>query len=131
MPSSARGKSKNLKMEDIFKILIPQCAGLETGIITLRSIYAQMHATIMVAIARDHHSTTRSTDAAEMDFMGFKGSIESILKFKRDQMIRDEISNTTLKQANSYIESEIARRLQQESESTSSKSEAPRAMDLS
>ena len=131
MPSSARGKSKNLKMEDIVKILIPQCAGIETGIITLRSIYAQLQATTMAAIARGHHSTTRSTDSAEMDFMGFKGSIESNIKFKREQMIRDEVSITTIKQANSYIESELARRLQQASESASSNSEAPRAMDLS
>ena len=112
------------------KILIPLIAGIESGITTLRSLYARLHATTMSAIARRHHTTHRNPDSAEMDFVGFMESIEGVFKFKHDQKIRDDVQALMVSQANSYIEKEVARRFQQASESASSNSEAPRAMDL-
>ena len=130
MSSSSRSKANSLKMEEVVKILIPQMGEIESGITTLRSLYAQLHASTMSAIARRHHTTHRNPDSAEMDYAGFMESIEGAFKFKRDQKIRDEVQSVIVSQANSYIEKEVARRVQQASESASSNSEAPRAMDL-
>ena len=131
MSASSRGKANSIKMEEVVKILIPQIAGIESGITTLRSLYARLHAATMSAIARRHHTTHRNPDSAEMDFAGFKESIEGVIKFKHDQKIRDDAQSLMLSQANSYIEKEVARRLQQASASASSQSEATQAMDLS
>ena len=142
MSTSSRGKANSLKMEEVVKILIPQSAGIESGITTLRSLYAQLQAATMSAIARSHHTMHRNPDSAEMDFADFKKSIEGFIKFKREQKIRDEVSNHAsqsahsytedqLRRANSYIESEVARRLEVASASASSQSEAAQAMDLS
>ena len=120
MSSSSRGKANSLKMEEVVKILIPQMGEIESGITTLRSLYAQLHASTMSAIARRHHTTHRNPDSAEMDFVGFMESIEGVFKFKHDQKIRDDVQALMVSQANSYIEKEVARRFQQASEATQS-----------
>jgi large subunit ribosomal protein L40e len=109
MPGNDQGKVKSLKMANVIKHLIPETRSIEIGVQTCNSLYSELQAFGMKAIAASHHRTDRDPNCAEMDIKGFKAAVEGLIKMKQEE---EFVRNKTL-EFNAAVENEVSRRLAQ------------------
>lgn len=106
-PKGTDGKARESHLADIFKALIPEIKDIEQGILTGKSIYAELISEAKAAFARAYHTT--GTEYACLDVKYFKVMIDSCVEEK----VKEKVRFDTLQSTQGALAEQAQQQLQQ------------------
>jgi hypothetical protein len=117
MPSGVQGKSRGLAMTDLVKDMVPLIKDIESGIHTLKSMFAEMVGEGQAAVGTAFHSTERQGATAELNLKGLRAALEEVRKMKSDEALVQQTQQQMARQLQENFQQQVmlqAERLMQE-----------------
>jgi hypothetical protein len=118
LPSTGlHGKSRSIGFNDFVKHLVPLLNDIESGVLTIKSMFAEMIGEGQAAIGVAFNNSTRQGATAEMDMKSLRAAVEGVRKMKSDTVLVQQTQQQMAQQIQENFQQQVllqAERLMQE-----------------
>jgi hypothetical protein len=117
LPSGVHGNYRKLALTDFVKDLVPLLKDIESGIHTVKSMFAEMVGEGQAAVGTAFNSSERQGDSAELNLKGLRVAVEGVRKMKSDEALVQQTQQQMARQLQENFQQQVllqAERLMQE-----------------
>jgi hypothetical protein len=109
LPSTEKGKGKQLKLQDALKIVFPVIVALEQSLLCVKALHNELVAEATVRFGLTYADTSRDGEYAQMSVSAFRKAVEGILDMKKTQQVRDSAQAQMQAQMQAQFDEAVSR----------------------